>query len=353
MRVAIIGAGLAGCALAYVLKNAGAEPVIYEAGDTLASGASGNPSGLYNPRLSATFSPEAEFYSGAFARALTVFSALTGLSLSQSVAQPDNILDWNPCGALHLLHNEKKDKQFTQTAQNWPAPRMQLLEAQEASVIAGIEIRHRALYLPDSGTISPRKLCEFYAQGVEVHTNAPLSSAAAAGLEGADILVLACGMGVSHFRPEMPLRPVRGQLSFAKASLQSVKLRTNLCYSGHISAPLRGMHVLGSTFHKNVNHAHISPDDDAENLLKLEESIPALSGLETEGSRAAVRTTSRDHFPVVGRLEDRLYISTAHGSHGILSTLLSAEIIAAMILGRPSPVSEKVRQRLSPARFSS
>jgi flavin-dependent dehydrogenase len=45
MKVAIIGAGLAGTAAAWALRQAGAEPVIYEAGPEIAPGASGNPVG--------------------------------------------------------------------------------------------------------------------------------------------------------------------------------------------------------------------------------------------------------------------------------------------------------------------
>lgn len=65
-RIAIIGGGLAGTSCAYVLKQYGFEPVIYEAGDKLAYGASGNEVGLYNPR----FSKKEVFY-------LTFFHLLT------------------------------------------------------------------------------------------------------------------------------------------------------------------------------------------------------------------------------------------------------------------------------------
>ena len=72
MRVAIIGAGLAGTALAYVLKQGGAEPVIYEASGNIASGASGNDVGLYNPRFTAEQGPEQAFYSDAFFKAICI-----------------------------------------------------------------------------------------------------------------------------------------------------------------------------------------------------------------------------------------------------------------------------------------
>jgi tRNA 5-methylaminomethyl-2-thiouridine biosynthesis bifunctional protein len=71
-----------------------------------------------------------------------------------------------------------------------------------------------------------------------------------------------------------------------------------------------------------------------------------------QSSRAAVRLAAAGHFPVIGQLEDRLYISAAHGSHGILSSLMGAQILAAQLCGGDAPVSDSVVQKLSPQRFS-
>ena len=105
-KVAIIGAGLAGCAAGYVLKQAGYEPVIYELGEKVAPAASGNLLGLFNPRLSAELTPEGRFYKAAFEKALDLFPTLEGI-------------DFNPCGALHLITDEKKENRFGKLLQNW------------------------------------------------------------------------------------------------------------------------------------------------------------------------------------------------------------------------------------------
>lgn len=68
MKVAVIGGGLAGCAAAYILKKAGAEPVVFESSSTLASGASGNELGMYNPRFSAQRTPQSDFFQLLFQR---------------------------------------------------------------------------------------------------------------------------------------------------------------------------------------------------------------------------------------------------------------------------------------------
>ena len=50
-RIAILGAGIAGAAMASSLKRRGAEPIVLEAAPALGAGASGNPAGLVMPRL--------------------------------------------------------------------------------------------------------------------------------------------------------------------------------------------------------------------------------------------------------------------------------------------------------------
>ena len=335
MRIAIIGAGLAGCALAYVLKQAGAEPVIYEAGGEIAPEASGNPVGLYNPRFTAEFGAEAQFYSAAFEKALGVFAALEDV-------------DWNLCGALHLINDEKKEKRFAQTASNWPSPAMRIVDVQEASEIAGVKLSHAALYLPRSGSVSPKKLCAAYARGIEVNLKTYVPSLDALEADG---VVLACGLGVLGFYPMMPLKAVRGQVSMVKASAESAKLRTNLCYGGYTSAPQNGVHMVGSTFQRWLAHTDLLPEDDADNLAKLTVHVPQFAELEIVASRAALRTASADHFPVVGQTGENLYVSTAHGSHGILSSLMAAHVIVDAILGRKSSLAPDVLKSLSPDRF--
>ncbi|MBK7361993.1 MAG: FAD-dependent oxidoreductase [Micavibrio sp.] len=208
MKVAIIGAGLAGTAAAWALRQAGAEPVIYEAGGEIAPGASGNPLGLYNPRLSA----ERSFYSDAFPLALKAFQELRDT-------------DWNECGALHLITDEKRQKKFTDAVKSWGWPRseMRIVPKAEASAIAGVSINYDALYLARSGTISPKKLCKAYASAIPVKLNAPITNL---GDVQADAIIVAAGMATKN----LPLRAVRGQITFVKATKASEKLKCNLLW---------------------------------------------------------------------------------------------------------------------------
>lgn len=331
-RIAIIGGGLAGCAAAWVLKQRGYDVVIYEAGDELASGASGNMIGLYNPRFGAEWTPQSQYYAVAFERALEVFDAFDGI-------------DFNPFGALHLVNDVKKERRFRKMIESWPLVDMQLLGAVNASDIAGVGLTYDALYLPRSGSVSPPKLCAAYADGVEVQYGVAVEDIEA------DFVILAAGSALREFSDtkHIDLCSVRGQVTLVE---EVAELKTNICYGGYISAAVDGVHMVGSTFQRWLDHSEIMPEDDQDNLAKLAEVIPAFpKSLKVVGQRASVRTTSRDHFPVVGQLSENVYVSTAHGSHGILSSLLAAEILGAMIGGDEMPVSDDVISALSHERF--
>ncbi len=341
MKIAIIGGGLAGCAAAYVLKRAGLEPVIYEAGPELAAGASGNALGLYNPRLSAHYSPEAQYYDYGFRRAREVFAAF------------GKAVDYNPCGALHLVTDEKKEKRFRQMKENWPWPEenMRWCGAAEASALAGVEIPHEVLYLAASGYVSPRKLCAAYTQGVEVCLNTRIET-----LEElrADAVILACAAGVRHFAPQLPLQTIRGQVTYVRSSGALAGLKTCLCYGGYTAPVHEGVHMVGSTFQRWLDHTELLPEDDRDNIAGLAAAVPALTGdYEVISQRAALRTASRDQFPVVGALpgQDNVYVSTAHGSHGIISSLAAAHYLRDLVLARPSELSKGTIDLLNPARF--
>lgn len=340
MKIKIIGGGLAGTACAYILKMRGHDVVLFEKSGALASGASGNSVGLYNPRFTAEFCPQAEFYSSAFFLALSVFATFENIG-------------WFPCGALHLVTDEKKARRFPKTLENWAWGQddMQMLTPAQASVISGIEIKNDALYLPRSGVISPQRLCQRYAQDIDVRLN---TKAEEIPSRDADCVILACAIGAKEFPQgsNIPLKPVRGQVSLVRPTEVSSRLRTTIGFGGYIAPAFDGIHCLGSTFQPWLDHDRIEDQDDQENLQKLRTSIPSLGDInEISNHRAGVRTTTKDHFPVIGAVADGVFISAGHGSHGILSSLMGAFIIADLIEGKGNIVSDHVLRSLRSSRF--
>jgi glycine/D-amino acid oxidase-like deaminating enzyme len=69
--------------------------------------------------------------------------------------------------------------------------------------------------------------------------------------------------------------------------------------------------------------------------------------------KRAARCVSSDRDPVIGRLGELRWVSTAHGSSGTSSAPLAASIIASDIVGWIAPVSQRALDAVDPRRFAS
>lgn len=351
-RVAIIGGGLAGTSLAFSCIRYGLYPIVCERETALAGGASGNFTGLVNPRFAAEMNAQSYYFSSAF-------QAMTAL-LEEITRQIGADVGWRRCGALHLINDDKKSVRFQKMVQSWgwPEGRMSVVSKRDASQLAGVDLGYAALYLPQSGYVSPPALCEFYARGAEIRLGIDVTEEMIGDLD-ADVVVLANAHGAQGFSlaAGIPFGAVRGQITKATATDHSRHLRCNLHYGGYCTPEAGGTHIIGATFQRWLDHSEIIAQDDADNLAGLGAAMPGgfTAGMTVLDHRAAVRCTSRDHFPVVGKLGRMagkdVYISAAHGSHGIVSTRLAAEIVAGQIAERDVGVPQETLDALSPARF--
>lgn len=344
-RVAVIGGGLAGTAAARMIAARGITPVIFEAAPQIAAGASGNPVGLCNPRLSAAYTPQAAVYVAGYARAVRLFARMNA--------------GFTACGNLHLMQDAEREKKFSGTAAHWgwAAEHLQMLDAGAASDVAGAALPCGGLHLPDTGAVDPGALCRAYAAGIDVRTDiAAMSERDGAGWrvgdEYFDAVVAANGTSARLFT-DAPMEPVRGQVTFARADEAMPELRTNLCYGGYLGTARDGLYTVGATFQRGQDDMTTRAADDAENIAKLAAVMPDVAArLTPVSSRAAVRCAARDRFPVAGLAGENLYVSAAHGSHGIVTTLAAAEMIADMMAGTVLSLPVTARAALSPERFA-
>ena len=370
-KIAVIGSGLAGASCAYVLGQYkdlyDLDITVFERSDNVASGASGNYLGLYNPRISMLRGEDSELFSAGFS------------GIQNTLKHFGDSVEYNPCGALHLAGDAEKTKRFSGMVKNWGwhDDHIRFVDKDDASQIAGLEIQSHALYLPDSGSVSPRKLCAAYIGDITVRYGVTVSDLVQQDTgwlvngEYFDAVILACAVYASSYDmlSWLPVYTVRGQVSCLEPNEVSATLKTNLCYSGYVSPVSGGRHIAGATFSRKLDHTEPMTEDDIENAKRLAEVVPALAGLEggiMEGSSwAGLRTSSRDHSPIAGRVPDyrswakegaqkdlpNMYISTAHGSHGIVSSLASAKLITDMILELPYSLPVYSVQALAADRF--
>ncbi len=348
--VAVIGGGLAGTQIAARLQLEGVTVDLYEEKE-IAAKASGNPLGLFNPRFTSQQSAISDFYASAFAYAVRQFSRIKHVG-------------YRACGSLFMLTDTKKEKRIAGMVENcgWNPDHLRIVNADEASELAGVRIENQCAYLPDAGSISPANLCAELSKGISLIKNkvneiCPVENGWHVNNKIYDAVVLACGSGIWDFKQisQLPLSTVRGQIIMAKVTEKTACVKANICYGGYFSPAENGQHAIGATFQPWIKDDAVRTEDSEDIISNLEYHVPALKGeIQADQARAAFRVATKDRFPVIGKIDayDNLYISAAHGSHGLISTALAAEIIAADIMCRPCPIPKEVSEKLSPQRFT-
>lgn len=351
-KIAVIGGGIAGASLAHALHQKGGHVTIFEK-KGLASGGSGNSIGLCNPRITFNRGHEADFYSSAFSNAHKLFKKISG----------HYDIGFHGCGNLHTVTDNQKEKRFQGFVGNWGwhPDHAHILNPDLSSDIAGIKLNHSNLYLPDAGMVSPKKLTDFLANSAslilyDVITIEKNGNNWRVSNSDFDVVILAGGFDVLKFSMagHLPLQKIRGQITKVTVGEIYKKLKVSLSYGGYSSVAMNGEAIIGSTFQHWIDTDTLRPEDDDDNINKLKSIAPELTnGLMVSGGRASFRCAAKDRTPVIGEIDgfDNLYISTAHGSHGILSSLMGAEFLSAKIVGEPNILPISVEKALSPNRF--
>jgi tRNA 5-methylaminomethyl-2-thiouridine biosynthesis bifunctional protein len=123
-------------------------------------------------------------------------------------------------------------------------------------------------------------------------------------------------------------------------------LRAIVCGAGYCAPAPNDVHIIGATHAFGDESLDARPADHAENLAKLAEHAPALRAALGEvniaslAGRAAVRSSAPGAMPLIGEVQAGLYCSLAHGTRGLLTAGLAAEIIAAQASGQLAPLPE-------------
>ncbi|GGA75910.1 tRNA 5-methylaminomethyl-2-thiouridine biosynthesis bifunctional protein MnmC [Neiella marina] len=385
--VAIIGGGLAACLTAWKLANAGKQVVLLCADQQLALAASGNRQGALYPLLTPNPGELSQFYWQAFDLACNDYQQLT--------AKTDRIRhQW--CGLLHLNSNEELSRKHSAIAShNYPSTLIQLVDANRASELAGIDIPHSAAYYPNAGWFCPGDICRFIGDwlidnGHDVRFDWRVDDISRDNgywqLQGkqsikAKQVVIAAGIDSNGFdvSRHLPISSVRGQVSHVPVTEQSSRLKTVICHTGYLTPSDHDAwdgHCMGATFSRDNNSTELLDEDHQINLERLQQALPESAlpqdwkNSATDG-RVGFRAVLRDHFPVVGPIPDwssvtklpqttqlselphqaGLYVISGLGARGICSGPLAADIITSYICDTAHPTSQALLDAVNPGRF--
>ncbi len=376
VRVAVLGAGIAGCAAAYALARRGYDVTLVDRQDDAGMETSGNPCGIVYPKLAMAPSPFGAYHQHAF---LFARRLVTSLALSS----------WKSCGVMHPdLTAAAGQRTQALLEKNAFPPEYARFDRDPFSGRGGI-------WQEMAGYLSPPEFCRVLAEQPRIQkiytTQIGDLKKTAHGWQildkdqktvmAADIVIIALNHTSQAFSQTawLPLRPLRGQITILRATEKSRLLDRVISHDGYIVPAQDGQHVIGATFQReDPAKPEIRSADHTENIEKLNAILPefGLTAAHVTTGRAGYRVSPPDKLPLIGPCPDYnlflkthdglrhgqlvqqaapchegLYITTGFGAHGMTGAPLAGEILAAMIDGAPLPVPESLLAFLLPERF--
>ena len=391
-HVAVIGAGLAGCFTAYAMARRGWRVSLIDSQPAPAMGASGNPQGMLYTSLSPESGLLNQFHLSSYLYALRLYRRL----LAQQLIPEDAI---HFCGLLQLAHSEKLTLLLPKLKSTFSQlPELVSFHSPEsASKLAGFDLDLPGWFFPQSGWASPAQLCKSLAthHAIELLSECPIREIVREndswqlrddrGQQRCESEVVVIANSYHSMKLEqtsnLPLKTIRGQVTELATNPLTHSISCVICHEGYITPAYAGHHHLGATFDLNNQRQQVTAEDHTRNLQSLNRALPQLkaSDIDQLGGWAGVRCASPDYLPLVGPLHQHkqfqqryaqlaknahaaistagnyypgLYLNVAHGSRGLTTAPLCAELLAATINQEPPPLPRRLLTALNPARFT-
>jgi|TARA_R100000935_G_scaffold6730_3_gene14450 tRNA 5-methylaminomethyl-2-thiouridine biosynthesis bifunctional protein len=344
-RVAVIGAGIAGAAMARALRLGGAQVEVFDPGGP-GHGASGNPAALVTPRLDAGLGPLAGLFAQALGRAGDLYSEIPGAVLDRGVMQLAR-QPKDPARFTAIAASDIFEPGAVETAQG-PEVRRWTGEADREGLVqhGALVVHPQAIMSAWLGEVRP----EAVVAACPTDAGWSLLGGGDTILWRGDAVVVCAGPGAGDL-VEAPLQPVRGQISFAPG------LEARATAWGGYAAQAPGGLVFGATHDRDDVGTDLRPSDHGRNLATLAEALPELAGwagATVLSGRASVRAVTPDRLPLAGPAaagQAGIYLLTGLGSRGFCLAPLLAEHVAAQILDAPSPLPADLAGLVDPNRF--
>lgn len=391
----VVGAGLSGAAVAYALARNGIKVTVLESESDVAQQASSNLAGAIHPLVTADWNIRSRLYYQGFQTTLKW--------LSEWVRCGEVVGDLNGLVQLAVdpVHHERCETAHQRF--NLPDTFMQLLNAQDASSLAGTATPFSAAFFPGGGWIEPssvvRKCLSHSNISVKCQKTVLEVNALVDTIKGstqvqlmtdcgemmqADVVILASGITDVKTTGVLPeIKPLKGQTSYISKDNVGFSLNKTVTHKGYTVSLKDGV-LTGATFMAQDMLKTKAREARVENLTMLSE---AFSDVEItcpnvrnhlEQDNVAFRPTVSDHLPVVGAVPDAqwieqaylsqshthvvyrypaqkyvpgLYISNGHGARGLMSVFLAAEMLEAEILDLEQKVPESHRSAMHPAKY--
>jgi hydrogen cyanide synthase HcnC len=382
MNIVVVGGGVFGCLVSYVLSRRGCEVTLLDK-DLPGRATSASAGGLWAvgeslglgcgvifhgtqaeansdtgpqplPREFMDFLMESNRY----------FPALTHELESHSGI---HIETENDTGLLYVIYDDK-EYQYASGMLDWLGGSEVLVEQWSAQQVCQNEPlmtkdQQGGVYFPGDNQVNPMlladaakrsaiKLGAVFKNNTEVK-GVRMDGESVAGVEtnrgyfSCDVLVNAAGAWSGQLAKliglDLPVFPVRGQILCTEA-MRKQTLKFNLSTSDcYILQKSHGEILIGST----TEFCGFDTEVPLENLVGLANGarrlLPALAQSTVKRSWSGLRPGTPDEFPILGPVTEvpNYFNATGGFRTGIISAPLSAEIVAAHILGLDQPFDPK------------
>lgn len=380
----VIGAGLAGAAVANSLARRGWAVTVLDAGSEPAGGASGLPAGLLVPHTSPDDSQ---------------LSRLSRCGVRMTLEQAGRMLqtgqDWARTGVLERSLSGMPKKLPPGWAQHWAnaATQWSRPATTEQLLAAGLPAASAALWHAQAGWVKPAALIKAWlaAPGVAWRGGAQVAKlqptafdelrgwqavdGAGGVLAKADLVVLTCGfasqaLAATASPTRLALQPVRGQVSWGFHAENTGALNLpSFPVNGHggflpaIPSHQGALWLMGSTYQRDEQSPRIHQQDNDENFDRLQALLPKVATVLAEQFNevnsqawAGVRCATPNRLPLLKQLvstqsDAPLWLCAGLGSRGLTFAVLCAELLAAQLHGEPLPVERQLADALTGRRF--
>jgi D-hydroxyproline dehydrogenase subunit beta len=356
----VVGGGIAGCAAAALLAEAGVSVRLYER-EAIAAGASGRNSGLLQHPMDAVLAPVHE-------ASLELYATLGhGFALP---ADPAGVLIVSEHGEALAAAHEGAAAGFPDLAPEWlEGAALAAAEPALAPGLFGYRLATGRPVLPATATRAWAERARAAGARVEVGETATLAlrDGRADGVwvggrrEPADAVVIAAGPWTREvlgggWPPVAPSwgvvakvrLPAPPRHALESAGVEALTAPGGAPESIFSLVTAAGASVVGSTFtHERPDAAAVGPGL----VTAGARYVPALRAARVEETRACARPMSADGRPLLGPVPgvDGLHLLTGHGAWGLSLGPGSARAVADRILGRGSEIAPE----LAAGRFGS
>ena len=315
----VVGAGLAGAATARRLVEKGISVALLDRGEGVASGASAIPAAVLHPRLLPAASVEALYRLQAFLHAAEWLPGHDGVATT---------------GVLQLAGPSEHPTRLRRVAAAIPDEVATHTDPRAASELVGMPVGAPGLYFPGAAMINGKALALDLANDPNIAVLPDLHVPRGT-------VTRATGTDVAGF-PHLEVGAVAGQLDRFPCDRPP---RLPIVGDGVI-VPDSASVWTGATY----EHTPWDPDRASRaNATRYARFFRAEPGPPLNRFRGTRAVTS-DRLPVIG-VDGDAWFNLGHGSHGTISAIFGAEIVASAVNGEVAPATGDIRALLDPARF--